>query len=116
MPEAGVRPPAPCPPQQYPSEQQYQSEQANEVTPVGVRPRYRYDRVIALLKAAPPGEWVQLDPDEIGGNHPGSKQGRLNQAAKQRGLRVTSVFREPGVVCYAKLLDQPLNALETAVR
>jgi hypothetical protein len=73
--------------------------------PAGLRRRFCYDNLIARLQAAPPDEWVLLSPDELAGTHRGIKQGRLIQAANQRGLKITTVFRSPGDVYYAMLIS-----------
>jgi len=75
------------------------------IEPVGCRPRFCYDSVIAQIIAAPPGEWVLIDPARIDGISHGMKQSRLHQACRQRGLRIATVFRAPGDACYARLRD-----------
>jgi hypothetical protein len=82
--------------------------------PAGVRRRYRYDHIFELLKSAQPGQWVAIDPESIAGAHSGSKQSRIIQAAKQRHLHITTVFREPGLICYARLLTEHDNAVPTS--
>jgi hypothetical protein len=81
--------------------------------PAGLRQRFSYDEVINQLKAAAPGEWVQLDPAAIDGVHHGTKQARLHQAARQRGLKVTTVFRLPADRLYARLIEDVTEVTES---
>jgi hypothetical protein len=69
-----------------------------------VEPRFRYEKIISEIVAAR-GEWIKIDPSQIGGTHPGVKQSALLQAGRLRGLRLETTFRVTGWLCARLITD-----------
>jgi hypothetical protein len=76
---------------------------------VVVEPRFRYEKIVAQIVAAR-GEWIKIDPSQIGGAHPGVKQSVLLQAGRLRGMRFNTTFRVPGWLC-ARLVTNTEQAV-----
>jgi hypothetical protein len=74
-----------------------------------VEPRFRYEKIVSEIVAAG-GEWIKIDPSQIGGTHPGVKQSALLQAGRLRGLRIETTFRVPGWLC-ARLVSNSERAV-----
>ena len=72
-------------------------------TLMGVKPRFSYRHLIDRIAAAAPGTWVQIDPNEIDGDHSAIKQSRLHQASHHRGIKITTTSRVKGWI-YARVL------------
>jgi hypothetical protein len=68
---------------------------------LGVPPG-RYQVLLDQIVAGQ-GRYIPIPLEDLGGDHPSIKQSRLLQAAKRRGLRITSTARAPGCL-FARLL------------
>ena len=71
-----------------------------------LRPQTSYQAIVDSIVAAN-GEWVEVRPGTISGKANSTKQGRLNQAGRGRGIRIQTTFQPDGRL-YARL--RPVSA------
>jgi hypothetical protein len=74
-----------------------------ELLTQGLPTRINYDGLVSRIVEAN-GAYVPIQPHEIAGKLPTTKQTSLTQAALQRGYRISTTTRVPGFV-YAKLVS-----------